>query len=389
MDKNHQKHTKLPRPAGGDWGPSELAFLGAPCGLIRELANKLVAHFAGKWNLGFVDAEHNPQPKAELSSASVHLNYRSNQAQLDLAMPVNRYRQRALFSSCDLVLINGNHARAAQQIVIIHPNKSLEKKTDQLSDVKLVLLADGSNNIPEYLQPFVGNAPQISLSDEAAIFGFFRNYLDQQTAKLNGLVLIGGKSVRMGTDKSLLNYHGSSQRELVMQLLQPVCETAFLSCNFRQSPEIGLPKIEDRYLGIGPMGGILSAFQSAPDKAWLTVACDMPHLSSDMLRYLITHRNPSKLATAFANADEGFPEPLLTIWEPRAYPVLLLALSQGVSCPRKVLLNSEIELITPPDPDGLKNINDPEAQQQALHQIKQQHPNQDPAERFHKATKRP
>lgn len=365
----HQKHTKLPRPSGGAWGRTELALLGAPCSIIRELANRLTVHFAGKSSFGFVDAEHSPNPRTEFANTNVHLNDCGEYVNLEISAPINQFNQRSIFNSCDLILLNGNHHRAHQQIVIVHPDKSLEKKLDLLTDVQLVLLSDASPSLPEKLKGIVGNAPQISLSDDEAIYLFFQKFIEEQQPKLNGLVLIGGNSIRMGTDKSMLNYHGHSQREHVLQLLQPFCESAFLSSNAKQSAEIDVPQIEDRFLGIGPMGGILSAFQSAPDKAWLTVACDMPYLNEEILKYLIAQRNPSKLATAFANSEEGFPEPLLTIWEPKAYPVLLQALSMGISCPRKVLINSDIELIAAPNPDALKNVNDENAMRETLSQF--------------------
>lgn len=367
----HQKHAKLARPSGGEWGRKELALIGAPCSIIRQLADKLVAHFAGKWNIGFVDTEHDPPVKTELAEADVYCSMQGRYMQLDLAAPLNPYMQRTVFNACDLVLINGNHARAQQQIAIIHPDKSLEKKLDQLTDVQLVLLAGEGLEVPDFLQAIVANVPLLRLSDDAAVYQFFQEYLNKQQPKLNGLVLIGGNSVRMGTDKSLLEYHGESQREHVLKLLQPICEDAFLSCNAQQSAGIDLPKIEDRLLGIGPMGGILSAFQSAPDRAWLTVACDMPYLSAEALECLIANRNTSKLATAFVNSEEGFPEPLLTIWEPKAYPVLLQALSTGISCPRKVLINSDIELLEAPNPAALKNVNDLVARKDVLTQFSQ------------------
>ena len=85
-----------------------------------------------------------------------------------------------------------------------------------------------------------------------------------------------------------------------------------------------------------------------------------PPISRDSLEYLVEHRNPSKLATAFNNPDSSFPEPLITIWEPRSYPVLLHFLSLGYSCPRKVLINSDIELLEAPKPRDLTNVNRPD-----------------------------
>ena len=115
---------------------------------------------------------------------------------------------------------------------------------------------------------------------------------------------------------------------------------------------------------MGPFGAILSAFQTNPNAAWLVAACDQPLIDAGVLKELISKRNPSKYATAFYNPETDFPEPLITIWEPRAYSELLHFLSLGYSCPRKVLINSDIELLELEDSLVLKNANTPEEYEQ-------------------------
>jgi len=61
-------------------------------------------------------------------------------------------------------------------------------------------------------------------------------------------------------------------------------------------------------------------------------------------------------------------EPLITIYEPKAYPILLSYLAQGYSCPRKVLINSDVEIIEVDD-DFIRNINTPEEHQEALKEL--------------------
>ena len=72
------------------------------------------------------------------------------------------------------------------------------------------------------------------------------------------------------------------------------------------------------------------------------------------------HRQPGRAATAFQSPENEFPEPLITIWEPRSYGPLLRFLSLGYSCPRKTLINSDIELLRAPRPEELRNINTPD-----------------------------
>ena len=111
---------------------------------------------------------------------------------------------------------------------------------------------------------------------------------------------------------------------------------------------------------MGPYGGILSAFQEDPDAAWMVIACDLPLIGKPEIEDLISKRNPTKFATAYFNPETDLPDPLFTIWEPKAYLSLLSYLSLGYSCPRKVLINSNIELVQLPKPEVLKNVNTPE-----------------------------
>ncbi len=185
---------------------------------------------------------------------------------------------------------------------------------------------------------------------------------------LNGLILTGGRSIRMGRDKSLLTYHNKPQREHLTELLNPFCDTVFWSINAEQATILernDQPVIVDAFDIVGPLNGILSAFQHNPNVAWLVVACDMPLLTSQSLDVLVKGRNPEKPATAFYDSDGRFPEPLLSIWEPAIEPVLQNALALGNQSPRRILMLADCALLTAPNVQELLNINDP-AEQKAL-----------------------
>jgi molybdenum cofactor guanylyltransferase len=179
---------------------------------------------------------------------------------------------------------------------------------------------------------------------------------------LNGSVLAGGKSTRMGRDKSAIAWHGKEQQYYLADLLKPFCREVFISRREALPEKDQQYKIlVDAYQGIGPYGGILSAFKFRPDCAWLIVACDLPLIDNTVLNHLFENRDPTKLATTFQSPHDGLPEPLITIWEPKSYPVLLSYLSQGFTCPRKVLIKSNDALfLKPPDADSLLNVNTPE-----------------------------
>lgn len=371
----HQKHAKLPKPDQGEFHRHELAILGTNCTAIRNLANIIIQELHQQYKIAYVDAEHNTSPINENSiltnGGSVEFIDKINYRSLSYKQSFNNFQNRVLFNEQDLVLVNGNHFIAQNQIAIIGPAKPLEKKLEKLTNVQLILLTDGVSSLPDYLTTHlrVGfAAPVLKLTDTLAIATFINNWLKQKLPPLNGLVLAGGKSERMQTDKGSLNYFGQSQRIHVHQLLSAHCAETFVSYADAATinTEEQLPVVTDKFIGLGPFGGILSAFQNNPNAAWLTVACDLPYLSTETLAYLVANRNPSKLATCFMDSDKQFPEPLITIWEPRAYPVMLQFLAQGYSCPRKVLINSDVELLQAPDVTELKNINLPSERDEAL-----------------------
>ncbi|WP_347160048.1 NTP transferase domain-containing protein [Pontibacter chitinilyticus] len=378
----HHKHAKLNKPALGEFARNELAILGTPCGNIQQLAHRIIQKVAAAWKIAYVDADHAAAPENEAalqtalaSGAAIEFTDKITHRRLNYKQAFTPFQHRMLFNEQDLVLVNGNHFKAKSQIVVIDPAKSLEQKLDKLTDVRLLILRDKATAIPDYLRqhlPHLEQLPVFILEEEDLIADFVLNYLNQQVPKLNGLVLAGGQSTRMHQDKGSLAYHGQSQRQHVLQLLSGLCDNVYISSNPQQMAEASegqLPAIADTFIGLGPMGGILSALQQQPDSAWLTVACDLPYLSAHTLQYLVQQRNPSKMATAFLDPEGQFPEPLITIWEPRSYPVLLQFLAQGYSCPRKVLINSDVQLLQAPDVQELRNVNYPEEYQAALQEL--------------------
>ena len=179
-----------------------------------------------------------------------------------------------------------------------------------------------------------------------------------------GLVLIGGKSQRMGSDKALLSYDGkASQLENTAALLQSVCPKVFISQREEQpfpTPQ-GTEAIYDSVdEARGPLRGILSAMQAHPDAHWLVLACDLPKLTRATLEKLITsfQNAPAPALTAYQSSHDGLPEPLCAIYPTGSGSELLtLAKELGKSCPRKLLIIKQAALVEQDDPRSLDNIN--------------------------------
>lgn len=164
----------------------------------------------------------------------------------------------------------------------------------------------------------------------------------------------------MGRDKSLIAFHGKPQREYLFDLMNTFCSKVYTSCKAGDDVPPALNPLPDALDIESPLNGILSGFKVSNDKAWLTVAIDMPNVNASILSYLINHRSANSIATCFYDSDGNEPEPLLTLWEPQAAPLLQGFYEQGKISPRDFLKQSKTTLLIVPDASALRNINSPD-----------------------------
>ncbi len=175
----------------------------------------------------------------------------------------------------------------------------------------------------------------------------------------------------MGTDKSSLEYHGQPHAEFMFELVKSILPNTFVSVREGQEVSFTDQAIQDNFPTKGPINGILSAMTQHSDKAWLVLAVDLPFVTEQTIHHLIASRNTEKIATAFATKESGLPEPLVAIWEHHAIEALKEHhLVEDKRCPRKFLINSDIELVHPQDDLELYNANNPEEFEQAKSMIK-------------------
>ncbi len=369
MEK-HQKHSKLEKRNFQNFANNEIAILGTNCSNISDLVQNIVQNLKKKYKIGYLDASHKEATLApKLDTFTFH---HSGNLEVIAADKMNRYNDKNKFSAYDFLFINGNHFEGSQQILVLDNDKekSVLKRLNQLKNIQFVILLNQSSQFFDFLieaYPTIKNLHCYGISEIDKIGRHIENLIEQNIAPVQGLVLAGGKSERMGTDKGLLQYHGKSQRTYALELLKKSNLKTFLSV--RNQQEIEIKKcIEDTFINLGPFGAICSAFQKNPNVAWLVLATDLPFVDKKIINLLLEKRNPSKIATAIQGENKDFPEPLITIWEPKSYPILLQYLAQGISCPRKVLINNEVEIIKVDD-KLIRNINTPQEFEAAKKEI--------------------
>lgn len=358
MGKKHQKHANISKKHNDTYATNEVAILGAKCGVIADLVSKISENLA-VYNLAYFDASH--AKDVALNKLSEYTFHHEGNLQLNTVATINKFEQRLQFVNHDFVFINGNHYQGAKQILILDSEKeaSIKKRLDQITNIQFIIKLNSDTPYFDCLIdkfPHIENITSYAINEIDKITNHIHNLIKENIASIKGLVLTGGKSTRMGTDKSELNYYGKPQKQFVKELLESSNLEAYFSV---QSTSENSDEIHDTFLNLGPFGGICSAFQKDPNSAWLVLATDLPFVNKELIQLLLEKRNPSKLATAIKGANKEFPEPLITIYEPKSYTKLLQYLAQGYSCPRKMLINSEVEIIEVDD-SLIRNINTPE-----------------------------
>lgn len=179
--------------------------------------------------------------------------------------------------------------------------------------------------------------------------------------ELYGLVLTGGRSSRMGRDKSRLHYHGIPQYRFLLDLLSSTfCSKVFVSADRNSSAEDGVDIIFDQFGWQGPLNGILSGLFSHPGKAMLTVAVDMPAINRHLIEFLVANRAADQAATCFINPETGKPEPLCTIYEPGAADRMAEWVKSHAPAPRDFLIQHNCRMLQWNDASVFRNINTPD-----------------------------
>lgn len=174
-----------------------------------------------------------------------------------------------------------------------------------------------------------------------------------------GFVLVGGRSTRMGRDKALLPWKGTTLAQYVARIVATTCGSAALVGNTRLHVALGYPIVEDYYPGYGPIGGIVSALRASTAPWSLIVGCDMPGLTiAALLRLLDVAANASSGCIA-AVGPRG-EEPLCAAYHRDCLPALEKAIAAGQLKMKEALRGL---LVTPAagiDPSCLVNVNTPE-----------------------------
>ncbi|MFA5516167.1 MAG: formate dehydrogenase accessory sulfurtransferase FdhD [Desulfuromonadales bacterium] len=182
---------------------------------------------------------------------------------------------------------------------------------------------------------------------------------------ITGVILAGGESRRMGSDKSLLPLQGARFIDLVYRTMAEVFEEVLIVTNSPGLyPDLPCRKVPDIYYAQGSLAGLHSGLCHAGGERIFAVACDMPMVRAELVRHLCGLAANAEVI--IPHGDSGH-EPLHAVYHKNCIVPMEAALDAGrrriVSFFPAVRVQAVgIEEMAPFDPQGLsfRNINTPE-----------------------------
>jgi len=184
------------------------------------------------------------------------------------------------------------------------------------------------------------------------------------TKLITGIVLAGGRSRRMGTDKSMMVLYGKSMIEYSIDALKPLCHKVVISSNNFIYDFTGCEVWPDELPDQAPIVGIYSCLKRSATEYNIFLSCDMPLISTLMLEYLVASSSDCDITVPVH--EDGFMEPLCGIYKQSSIDILKQFIDERnfrlndcirAASHRLVPINNQLPFYSP---DLFSNINTPD-----------------------------
>jgi molybdopterin-guanine dinucleotide biosynthesis protein A len=189
------------------------------------------------------------------------------------------------------------------------------------------------------------------------------------------VILAGGQSSRMGTNKALLDVGGQPLICILIDRIRPVTENILIASNDCLSYKfLDVPVVPDFYPGQGPLAGFHAAMIRHVCSLYIILACDLPNLQTPLLQNLLSIADG--FDATIPRTSDGLAHPLCAVYRRTCLPSVENALKRGANKVIETFLDDHLA-IRWVDPDegrfrdnDLANINTPEDLQKLRSQLR-------------------
>ena len=180
------------------------------------------------------------------------------------------------------------------------------------------------------------------------------------------VILAGGRSRRMGSNKALLDIGGKPLIQVLINRILPVTNRILISSNDCESYRfLDFPVVPDRFPDNGPLAGFHSAMLRDVCQLYIVLACDLPNLQTRLLENLVSMADG--FDAAIPCTRDHVIHPLCAVYRRTCLPSIEQALERGANKVIETFLSDHSLTLRFVDPDegefddaDLANINTPE-----------------------------
>ena len=176
---------------------------------------------------------------------------------------------------------------------------------------------------------------------------------------ITGIILTGGKSSRMGSDKALFLLNGSTFLDHIIRALKPLVDDILIVSNDERHSKFNLKRVRDTIADVGPISGLHAGLTHSSTENNLVLSCDIPLIETSMLEVLLQNNEDDIDVIQLADANRV--HPLIALYKKRSAEHIGLALFDGERKLSKALdgLNIKTLLVSDGQSAALANINTP------------------------------
>lgn len=178
------------------------------------------------------------------------------------------------------------------------------------------------------------------------------------TDKKTGILLAGGKSTRMGSDKGLLQLNGKPMATYGLNTLTAVCQNIIISTNQPEYNQFGFDLVADEIADKGPLAGVVKGLTVSQTAHNFVLSCDTPYVSVDLFNHLWNHRGDASIVIPVHNNQ---PHYLIGYYHHRILPHLQEQLTLNNVKMQRVIKGLNVKQINCDQFDAreFKNLNQP------------------------------
>ncbi|MCK4292279.1 MAG: molybdenum cofactor guanylyltransferase [Planctomycetes bacterium] len=176
--------------------------------------------------------------------------------------------------------------------------------------------------------------------------------------KATAIIMAGGGSGRMGTDKSLLPVNGRPIIENIYEQLRGHFDQILISANEQEKLAfLALEVVPDRIAGQGPLMGMASALEASRNELNFVVACDIPHIDIGRVGEMLGQAAESGAQVVIPTTGDQKYEPLFAVYHRSALEAMNKVLSSGGRKISDIFALCRVEYVELGDAEWFINLN--------------------------------